>query len=437
MDLGFLTTPLAFLFVLGVLVFVHELGHFLVARWYGVRVVTFSLGFGPKIFKVVRGGTEYCISIIPLGGYVKLAGETVEDQRSGEPDEFLSKSRWVRFQVYLAGPVMNFILAFVVLTISLLGGADVPASSDRPPVVGAVTAGSPAERAGIQPGDRFISINERPVATWDHFQIEVLPAANRELRVVLERDGRQRQVLVTPDSVGRYEMGDLGVDAVERPQILLVEPGYPAEAAGLMRGDVILAVGSEHGLSQPEVIKRIQASKGQPIQLTIERGTEQLQLTLTPMMDGNVPRLGLQIYPYEFRHVDPNLWQAMQLSAQQNWANTVLIGRTLKGLFQTDGTPVRQLIGPIGMAELSGTAAGLGWQALLGLMAMISLNLGVLNLFPVPVLDGGHIAILAIEGIARRDISVRIKERMLLAGVAAIMLLMVTVIYNDIARLFR
>ena len=368
---------------------------------------------------------------------MKLAGETVEDQRSGEPDEFLSKSRWIRFQVYLAGPVMNFILAFVVLTISLLGGADVPASSDSPPVVGTVVAGSPAARAGIQPGDRFVSINERAVATWDEFQIEVLPAANRELRVVLDREGQQRQVVVTPDSVGRYEMGELGVEPVHRPQVLRVVPGYPAEAAGLRRGDVILAVGDEHGLSQPEVIKRIQASENKPLTLTIERDTQQLQVTVTPVMEGGVPRLGADIMIYEFRHVDPNFWEAMQLSAQQNWANTVLIGRTLKGLFQPDGTPVRQLIGPIGMAELSGTAAGLGWQALLGLMAMISLNLGVLNLFPVPVLDGGHIAILAIEGIARRDISVRIKERMLLAGVAAIMLLMVTVIYNDIARLFR
>lgn len=434
---GFLTTPLAFLFVLGVLVFVHELGHFLVARWYGVRVITFSLGFGPKIFKVQRGGTEYCISVIPLGGYVKLSGETVEDQRAGAPDEFLSKSRWVRFQVYLAGPVMNFILAFVVLAISLLGGADVPVVNAAPPVVGTVAADSPADRAGIRPGDRFVSVNGRAVPSWDSFQIEVVPAANRELRVVFVRDGQEREVSVTPDSVGRYEFGDLGVDAVHRPQIRQVEPGYPAEAAGLKTGDVILAVGDEHGLSQPEVIKRIQASEGRALLFTLERGTEQLQISMTPKMDAGVPRIGAQIWGSEMRRIDPTVWQAMELSAQQNWETAVLIGRTLKGMFQPDGTPVRQLIGPIGMAELSGSAASLGWQALFGLMAMISLNLGLLNLFPVPVLDGGHIAILAIEGLARRDISVRIKERMLLAGVAAIMLLMVTVIYNDIARLFR
>jgi regulator of sigma E protease len=437
MDFGFLTTPLAFLFVLGVLVFVHELGHFLVARWYGVRVLTFSLGFGPKIFKVTRGGTEYCISAVPLGGYVKLAGETVEDQRSGEPDEFLSKSRWVRFQVYFAGPLMNFILAFVVLTFSLMAGADVPLQDTAPPVVGRVAEGSPAARAGIQPGDRFVSVNGRPVATWNDFHIEVIPAANRDLRVVIQRDGQQREVSLTPDSVGRWEFGDVGVQAVMRPQILSVRPDSPAASAGLMKGDVILAVDGERALPQPDVIKRIQGSEGRQMAFEVERGTEQLVLTITPQMDGGVPRIGAEIYYQEMRHVDPGFVEAMKLSAQQNWDNALLIGRTLKSLFEPEGTPVSQLVGPIGMAELSGSAAQLGWQALFGLMAMISLNLGILNLFPVPVLDGGHIAILAIEGIARRDLSVRLKERMLLAGVAAIMLLMVTVIYNDIARLFR
>ena len=138
-----------FLLVLGVLVFVHELGHFLVARWYGVRVITFSLGFGKKLLKFTRGGTEYCVSIIPLGGYVKLAGETVSDQPAGEPDEFLSKSKWIRFQVYLAGPVMNLALALIVLALVRSQGADLPIAATSPVVVGAVTAGSPAEQAGV------------------------------------------------------------------------------------------------------------------------------------------------------------------------------------------------------------------------------------------------------------------------------------------------
>jgi len=165
-----MTTLLSFLFVLGVLVFVHELGHYLVARWYGVRVITFSLGFGPKIARVTRGGTEYCLSLIPLGGYVKLAGETVQEDRQGAPDEFLSKSRWVRFQVYMAGPVMNILLAIVVLAGVLANGADVPAYLTSPPVVGSVVEDSPAAAAGLQPGDRVLSVDGRDVYTWESLE---------------------------------------------------------------------------------------------------------------------------------------------------------------------------------------------------------------------------------------------------------------------------
>src|SRR5262245_24629517 len=147
-----LRTPLAFLFVLGVLVFVHELGHFLVARWHGVRVLTFSLGFGPKLLKFRRGDTEYCISAVPLGGYVKLAGETVEEDRTGAPDEFLSKSKFVRFQVYLAGPVMNLLLAWIVLAGVLMQGANVAIADSSPAVIGAIEQGSPAEKAGLRLG---------------------------------------------------------------------------------------------------------------------------------------------------------------------------------------------------------------------------------------------------------------------------------------------
>src|SRR5687768_14585189 len=162
-----MTTAFSFLFVLGVLVFVHELGHFLVARWHGVRVHTFSLGFGPKLLKFRRGDTEYCISAVPLGGYVKLAGETVEEARTGAPDEFLSKSKWVRFQVYLAGPIMNILLAIVVLAVVFAQEADIPTYEQAAPVIGQVAPDSPAAAAGLRPGDQILSVQGRPVATWD------------------------------------------------------------------------------------------------------------------------------------------------------------------------------------------------------------------------------------------------------------------------------
>jgi regulator of sigma E protease len=431
-----MTTLLAFLFVLGVLVFVHELGHFLVARFYGVRVITFSLGFGTKILRYTRGGTEYCVSLFPLGGYVKLAGETVEDTRSGAPDEFLSKSKWVRFQVYLAGPVMNLLLALVVLAGVLSQGADVPAYESAPPVIGRVAPDSPAESAGLRIGDRIVAVNARQVPTWEALAIEVLPRAGRELAVDVERGAEKLAVRVTPNAVGRYELGDLGVFPVMRPTIALVNPGTPAERAGLARGDVLLSIGGERGLGQDEIIKRIRGSAGSPLQFVVERNGRETPLTIVPEGADGAATIGVQISPFETRRIDPSLGEAIAMSAEQNWNNAVLIGRTLRGLFTAD-TPVRQLMGPLGIAEMSGSAAQAGWMDLFNLMAMISLNLGLLNLMPVPVLDGGHIAILLAEGVARREFSVKVKERILMAGAAVIVLLMVTVIYNDIARLLR
>lgn len=431
-----MTTLLSFLFVLGVLVFVHELGHFLVARWYGVRVITFSLGFGPKILKFVRGGTEYCVSIVPLGGYVKMAGETVEENREGAPDEFLSKSKWVRFQVYLAGPVMNILLAIVVLAGVLSTGANVPLYRSSAAIVGTVVEGSPAEAAGLQVGDRIVSVDGRDVETWDAMALEVATKGGRELQMAVDRGGQSVALRVTPNAVGRYEMGEIGIGPVLRPQIVTVRPGSPAERGGLRPGDAILAVGERHRPSHEQVIDGIQASANTALPIVVERDGEQVTLSVTPEGPEGEGLIGVELREMETRVIDPSLAEAFRLSLQENWESTLFIGRTLRGLFTAD-TPMRQLMGPVAIAELSGTAASAGWVALFGLMAGLSLNLGLINLMPVPVLDGGHILILLVEGIARRDMSLRVKERVLTAGAVAIVLLMVTVIFNDITRLLR
>jgi regulator of sigma E protease len=367
---------------------------------------------------------------------VKLAGETVDDARTGAPDEFLSKSKWIRFQVYLAGPVMNLVLAFVALAGVLSQGADVPIWNKQPPVIGSIDAGSPALLAGLRVGDRIVSVNGRPVPTWESLDIEVAPKANREIDLVVDRGGQFIDVSITPDAVTKYEFGDLGIGPKWRPELAQIVEDSPASRAGLARGDVIIGVGGERDLTQDQVIERIRASAGRPLTFLVERGDALIELTPVPEDEGGVGRLGAVILIWEVEHVDPTLWQAFGLSLQQNWDNTVLIGRTVAGLFTAE-TPVRQLMGPVGIAEMSGSAAVLGWTALLSFMSMISLNLGLINLLPVPVLDGGHIAILAVEGLARRDLSVRMKERVLMAGAAMLVLLMVTVIYNDVARLLR
>ena len=431
-----LTTIAAFLLVLGVLIFVHELGHFLVARWYGVRVLTFSLGFGPKILKFTRGDTEYCVSAVPLGGYVKMAGETVQDDRVGASDEFLSKSKWIRFQVYLAGPVMNIALAILASTVLLAGGADVPKYYTAPPVIGTVVENGVAARAGVLPGDLIVSVNGVPVPTWDALQMAVVTKANRELTLVVQRDAAPRTITLTPDSETRYELGTIGVGPVLRPQIRAVRPNMPGERAGLKRGDVLLSVGGEKATTHQQTTAIIKKNGPKPIVLVVERDGQVLELTATPEGPVGSSVIGFEFAVGEFEHIDPTFPRAFQMSLQQTWDNSMTIGTTLKGLV-TRETPVNQLLGPLAIADLSGSAAKLGWRELLGLMAMLSLNLALLNLMPVPVLDGGQIAILALEGIARRDLSIRVKERVAMAGAALILLLMVTVLYNDIARILR
>jgi regulator of sigma E protease len=432
------TTLFAFLFVLGVLVFVHELGHFLVARAYGVRVVTFSLGFGPKLLKYKSRGSQtvYCVSAVPLGGYVKLAGETVDDERSGAPDEFLSKSKWIRFQVYLAGPTMNLILAWALLTVVLSRGAEVPLYQTSAPVVGSVAAASPALAGGLAVGDRILRIAGRSVDTWNDLDETVSTRANQDLAIDVLRAGQPVTLHVTPRGVTKFEVGDLGIGPVIRPQIDQVTPGGAAEKGGLRPGDVILAVDGERGLDSEAVTKRIRAGANRSVAFTVERAGQPVDLAVVPEKRGGVGIIGVSIKALELRRIEPGWRHAAVLSVQQNWDRAAMIGRTLKGLLTAE-TPVKQLMGPVAIAQLSGEAAAVGWLSLFDFMALISLNLGMLNLMPVPVMDGGQIAILALEGASRREISGRVKERILLAGAAFVVLLMVTVIYNDVMRLVK
>jgi regulator of sigma E protease len=426
-----ITNILAFLFVLGIVVFVHELGHFLAARRVGVRVLTFSLGFGPKLLKFRRGDTEYAISAIPLGGYVKMAGEQPDDERSGASDEFLSKSKWQRFQVLIAGPLMNVLLAIVVLAGVLYQGADIPIWTESAPVVGYVGEASPAASAGIKEGDRIVRVNAIDVKTWDEFFMAVVTKANREIPITVERDGRQFDVQITPAAVSKYEMGSIGVGPFRRVMVTTVAPGSPAERAGIKSRDVIAAVDGEP-VDDRRLVERLKNAGGRQVAVTVLRDGSEQTFQMTPEGEPGKAMIGIGLGE-ESRTMKPGFFEAIALSAQRNWETAGQILTTLGGLF-TRETPVRQLMGPVAIGELSGTAASMGWLALFNFMAMISLNLGLINLMPIPVLDGGHILILGLEGLARRDFSMRVKEKVLIAGFAVILMLMVTVIYNDLTR---
>ena len=429
-----MTSLLAFLFVLGVLIFVHELGHFLVARRLGVRVLTFSLGFGPKILRVTRGDTEYCVSAIPLGGYVKMAGESLGDSRTDAGDEFMSKTKWERFLILVAGPAMNLILAVIVMWGVLFQGAEVPAYEEERPVVGRVVDDSPAARAGIRAGELIVSVAGRAVETWDELFVAVMPRAEREIPVVV-RDvaGRERTLDVVPEARTQFEVGDLGIGPTMRPQIINVTAGGPAERAGVEVGDVIVAIDGEE-IAGNELVDRIGASAGTSLALTVRRDGQLTDLRVAPEQQGDRALIGVGFSPYELRVMEPGFLEAFAMSLERNYEWSGLIFQTLVGLVTAETSP-RQLVGPVGIAQLSGGAAQVGGVALFSLMAMISLNLGILNLLPIPILDGGHIFIMAMEGVSRRDFSIRVKERMLMAGFVVLMMLMVTVIYNDLTRI--
>ena len=422
----------AFVFVLGVLVFVHELGHFLVARWLGVRVITFSIGFGPKLFRINRNGIEYCVSAFPLGGYVKMAGENPDEARSGDPDEFLSRNKWDRFRILVAGPVMNIVLAVVLMWVVLAQGAQVPAFQDDPVDIGAVTKDSPAEKGGLKAGDRIIKIGSQPVDTWEEFYLAVGSRANREVPVELLREGHQLVLNVTPVGQTRMQIGDIGVLPHVHPSISTVEKNGPADQAGVKTGDVVTAINGETIVFSSQLSGTIRKFPGVTITLRVRRAASELDLAVTPRKQGTIGVIGIGIQD-EFKLVQPGAIGALKMSVDRNIQFGGLIARTLGGLFTRETSP-SQLMGPVAIAQMSGDYAALGWMALFTFMASLSLNLGLLNLLPIPILDGGHIFIMAIEGLVRRDLSLKVKERMLMAGFVALMLLMVTVVYNDLAR---
>ena len=430
-----MTSILAFIFVLGVLIFVHELGHFMMARRIGVRVLTFSLGFGPKLLSFRRGDTEYCISAIPLGGYVKMAGESPEDARTGASDEFLSKSKWQRFQVLIMGPVMNLVLAVIVMAGVLYQGAQFPVYEDEPVVVGSFSPNSAAAAAGVEIGDRIVRVDGRDVPNWRLFTVSVGTRAGRQTRLEIERGGQTIERQVVPVSVDKYDTGDIGIRPEIHPQIAEARPGQPAAEAGLVPGDVVMKAQGIEDVTHEKLLETIKANEGKPIQLEVVRDGHARTVTVTPrLIDGTV-RIGAIINRLEFKTLKPGPIGAIKASVKQNWEWSGMIFRTLGGLF-TRETPLKQLMGPVAIAGLSGEAAQQeSWIPLFTLMAMISLNLGLLNLMPIPVLDGGHITILALEGISRRDFSMRVKEKMLLAGFVLLLMLMVTVIYNDLMRI--
>jgi regulator of sigma E protease len=422
------TNLLGFVLVLGFLIFAHESGHFFVAKLFRVRVLVFSFGFGKRLFGFQRGGTDYRVSLVPLGGYVRMAGDTPEENSPANPEEFLSRPKWQRFLILVAGPFMNLLIAIAFVAAVSMAGTE---SFISRPVIGEVSPGKPAARAGLLPGDRIVAMNGEKIQDFDDMRLAIGMHGGSLLRVDYLRNGQLRTTTMTPDK----ETSDFG--PVGRAGILpyfdttvgRVTPGTPAAAAGLRTGDRIVGVNGKAVSQLAELDPLLKAAKGSAIGIDVVRGNTRFHATLAAAKpDPSDPYRGF-IPPTEVRKLA--LVPAIEDSAAQNWKMLRYTFITLGRLFRAEGS-VKELSGPISIARISGEMLRRGWISVVLLMAMISLQLGVMNLLPIPVLDGGHIMILMIEGVARRDLSLRVKERIQQAGFAVLAALMLVVLYNDV-----
>ncbi|MDP2389256.1 MAG: RIP metalloprotease RseP, partial [Acidobacteriota bacterium] len=300
--------------------------------------------------------------------------------------------------------------------------------------------GSPADRAGIRPGDTIIKLGSADVRTWEHLDMAVAARPEREVEAVVVRDGREERLTITPDLTelrtrgnARFEVGTIGVLPDVNPSVQSLQAGSPAEAAGFKPGDLILAVDGRRMVFSSMVIEAITIKKGEPVEFRLRRDGVEQTISVTPRMEGDSPRIGMFMSNATVPFT-PTPIEAIGLSFERNWEMAGQILATLRDLVTGEASP-KQLMGPVGIAQLSGESAQQGWISLLMLMAGISLNLGLLNLLPIPILDGGHIFIMGIETISRRDFSLQVKEKMLFVGFVLLMTLMVTVIYNDLTRI--
>lgn len=430
-----LVSILSFVFALGVIIFIHELGHLVVAKLFDTRVKTFSLGFGKRIWGFERGETDYRVSLIPLGGYVALGGENPEDA-TGDPREFMSKPRWQRILIYLAGPVMNIVLAVALIAVSLMIGVNLPNLGAIEPVVGQVEEGSSAAAAGIEPGDRIVAVAGDPVESWQDIHFTLVTSPEKPVELTVESDGARRTATVTPGMVGKYGHGDsAGLIPEILPEVLNVLVDTPAAEAGFQPGDEVRSVDGELTVRLEDFIRLVSDRGGEEVTVEVLRDGQPVELRVTPEGPPGEGKIGVNIgYPTIFQRYGPV--EAVRESVQQNIDIVVQTFALLGKIATGEASARNNLGGPIEIAAQSGEAARRGVSFLFYFMGFISISIAILNLLPIPILDGGQIVILTVEVVIRRDLPLRVKEVVTQVGFVLILLLMLTVIWFDISRNF-
>jgi regulator of sigma E protease len=444
--IGVIEDILWLLVLIGVMINIHELGHFWAARFFDVKVEAFSFGFGPRLFGFRRGETDYRFSLLPIGGYVKMAGELAGDGNPtsssvyvDDPRSLPAKPRWQRLIIAFAGPFMNMVLAVAVLTGLYMVKFQKISDSDLQAVIGHVIPDSPAAKAGIEDGDRIVGLEGKKNPTWEDIGLKEVTSAYRPMHLVVDRNGKRFETTVVPNLNDRIGGGFAGWD--ERGQIQLgqVEPGYPADKAGLKKGDLLVTVNGQPMHSNFKFQEITKTSGGKPIEIEFQRNGELHSVTVQPVfakldgparwMIGVMPQQKLNLITTKLSFSD-----ALQESVRQNEKGALLMVEFLKGVVQRRMS-TKNLTGPIGIAQLSGEAAREGPSAFFMLMSMVSLQLAIINLLPIPIMDGGVILMLLVEMVMRRDLSLNVKEAVFKLGFVTIVVILAFAIYNDISKM--
>jgi regulator of sigma E protease len=425
--------------VLGVMIFVHELGHFAAAKWFGIRVLTFSFGLGKRLFGMKVGDTDYRVSLLPFGGYVKMAGEEPSENHQPDPTEFQGRPRWQRFVVVMMGPAMNILMAVVVLTAVFKFHFQRPVYEEQPARVGALDPDSPAAQAGLQAGDLIARIDGATNPDWEDLATKVMTSAGQALPLEVVRAGQRLELTLRPKAEGRDQIGYVGIVPYEPAVIEKVTPGLPAAQAGLLPGDEIVGYNGQRCYSYPAIFEALQLQKGSDVEIMIRRQEREFTVHVNPVYSqgagGKIWRIGVE-FPNDMvvRHLP--LARAFAASIDYTVRNSLLTFDVL-GKILTRHMSAKSLSGPIGIAQVSGAAYRAGFLELLMIVSFISLQLGIFNLLPIPILDGGTILLLAIESVIRRDLSLAFKERFVQVGMAFLLFLAVFVVYNDIMKTIR
>ena len=441
-----LISIISMLIMLGILVLVHEFGHFAVAKLCGVRVETFSIGMGSRLFGFKHGDTDYRISLLPLGGYVKMAGELPTEKATGDPGEYASHPRWQRILILCAGPAANFLLALLLLTVVYMGHNEVPNYLSAPAVVDYVQPGSPAAAAGLQHGDRFVRFDGVQNPDWQTINLHSVMNLNHSVPVEVEHNGQQQQTtlhLPANPNPNDFNLRDSGFTLVEQNtplKISMIEPGMPGAKAGLKVGDEVLSVDGTAMHSLTSMILYLNQNGDKPVTLALLRDGKPMTLSIRPVL-GSEPD-GTPAYKIGFAvdqppsHVERlSLPQAFSQSVHDNIKGTTLVADVLHRLV-TARMSVRTLSGPVGIARMTGQVASLpGWAPMLAWTANISLQLGLLNLLPIPILDGGTILFLIIESIMRHDLNEQFKERVFQAAFVFLILMTVFILVSDLSKI--